>query len=56
MAQVVSISVNTSLPESTTSVVDVTSEINLVPIGVVVGFILLIIGIVYKLLEETYSY
>jgi len=56
VAQTVSSSVNVGLPESAISIVDMTSEINLVSIGVVIGFVLLVIIVVYKLMEKMYSY
>ncbi len=56
VAQAVSSSVNVSLPECVTNIVDATSEINLVSIGVVVGFVVLIIIVIYKLMEDMYSY
>jgi len=56
VVQMVSNSVNVSLPENAISIVDTTSEINLVSIGVVIGFVTLVIIIIYKLIEKTYSY
>jgi hypothetical protein len=56
VAQTVSSSVNVSLPESAISIVDMSSEISLVSIGVVIGFAILVIIIIYKLIEKMYSY
>jgi len=56
VVQMVSNSVNVSLPENAISIVDTTSEINLVSIGVVIGFVTLVIIIIYKLIEKAYSY